>query len=166
MRLSATDIYAFQALGFLATRPQGEWVPSNAISEATGVARPYLLHVLATLTNRGIVTSKKGAGGGYGLARPASDITLGDVMRAVDGPVSPLACVSLNWRVACAEQARCHVRGGVWERVRDRLLEVLAEVSVEDLAEDFRRGVGYDACLDHLLGPRTGRASTAAPEAR
>ncbi len=166
MRLSATDIYAFQALGFLGTQPRGRWVSSGGISTATGVARPYLLRVLAVLNSRGLVTSKKGVGGGYALARPALEISLRDVLRAVDGPVAPLACVSLNWRAACPEESRCHARGTVWERVRDRMLEVLADVSVEDLAADFRQGVTYDACLDHLLSPRlatTGRIAESGP---
>jgi len=159
MRLSATDIYAFQALGFLGTQPPGRWVSSEGISGATGVARPYLLRILSVLHGGGLVTSKKGVGGGYALARPAGEISLRDVLRAVDGPVAPLACVSLKWRVACREEARCHVRGTVWERVRERLLEVLADVSVEDLATDFRQGVIYDACLDHLLSPRLAATS-------
>jgi len=162
MRLSATDIYAFQALGYLATRPAGRWSASETISQATGVARPYLLRVLGMLGNRGIVHSKKGSGGGYALARPAQDISLRDVMRAVDGPVAPLACVSLNWRVSCPDEDRCHVRGSVWEKVRDRLLEALADVTVEDLAVDARQGVSYDECLGHLLSPRAGPPLTPA----
>lgn len=165
MRLSATDIYAFQALGFLATQRSGNWVPSEGISEATGVARPYLLRVLAMLTARELIASKKGVGGGYALSRPAADITLRDVMRAVDGPVAPLACVSLNWRRQCPEERRCHLRGAVWEKVRDRLLEVLADVTVEDLATDYRQGIRYHACLEHLLSPRIGPPTTAANEA-
>ncbi|HKI57758.1 MAG TPA: Rrf2 family transcriptional regulator [Trueperaceae bacterium] len=165
MRLSATDIYAFQALGFLATQAPGHWVSSEGISDATGVARPYLLRVLAMLTARDLVASKKGVGGGYALSRAAPDISLRDVMRAVDGPVAPLACVSLNWRVPCPEERRCHVRGSVWEKVRDRLLEVLADVSVADLATDFRHGVTYDACLDRLLSPRIGPPTTPKAEA-
>ena len=97
MRLSATDIYAFQALGFLGTRERDSWVGSDDISEATGVARPYLVRILATLSGRGIVASKKGTGGGYALDRDAREISLRDVMRAIDGPVAPLSCVSLKW---------------------------------------------------------------------
>ena len=51
MRLSATDVYAFQALAFLATQPRERWVGSDEISEATGVARPYLVRILATLAS-------------------------------------------------------------------------------------------------------------------
>jgi Rrf2 family protein len=153
MRLSATDIYAFQALGFLGTQERDRWVASDDISEATGVARPYLVRILATLSGRGIVSSKKGTGGGYALAHPADQITLKDVVRAIDGPVAPLSCVSLNWHKDCPEQERCHVRDNVWMRVRDAMLAALSTVSVEDLAIDFRQGVGYGNCLDHLLSP-------------
>lgn len=151
MRLSATDVYAFQALGFLGTQPPERWVGGDDISQATGVARPYLMRVLAQLVNKGIVSSKKGTGGGYALAENAEDINLRDVLRAIDGPVAPLSCVSLNWHVACPEEDRCHARSAVWERVRDALLAALSEVSVADLAADFEQGVTYTPCLTHLL---------------
>lgn len=153
MRLSATDIYAFQALGFLGTQPRDNWVGSDDISEATSVARPYLVRILATLSNRGIISSKKGSGGGYALARDADDITLKDVARAIDGPVAPLSCVSLNWHKDCPEQERCHARSTVWLRVRDAMLAALSEVTVADLATDVAQGVSYSSCLDHLLSP-------------
>lgn len=153
MRLSATDIYAFQALGYLGTQPRERWVGSDDISEATGVARPYLVRILATLSNSGVILSKKGTGGGYALAEPAHELSLRDVMRAIDGPVAPLACVSLNWHKACDAEQTCHARQSVWLRVRDALLDALAEVTVADLAEDFRQGVSYELCLEHLLGP-------------
>ncbi len=153
MRLSATDIYAFQALGFLGTQPSEKWVGSDDISQATGIARPYLMRVLAQLVSKGIVSSKKGTGGGYALSTNAKDINLRDVMRAIDGPVAPLSCVSLNWHVACPEEDRCHARSAVWERVRDALLAALSEVSVADLAADFEQGVTYTPCLTHLLKP-------------
>lgn len=151
MRLSATDIYAFQALGYLGTHPPEAWVGSDEISQATGVARPYLMRVLAQLVSKGIVSSKKGTGGGYALSVRAEQINLRDVMRAIDGPVAPLSCVSLNWHVPCVEESRCHARSAVWERVRDALLAALSEVSVADLAADFKQGVTYAPCLAHLL---------------
>lgn len=153
MRLSATDVYAFQALGYLATQPSGQWRGSDAISEATGVARPYLVRVLATLVGSGIVHSKKGAGGGYALSRPAAEIDLRHVMRAIDGPVAPLSCVSLNWHEDCVVEDRCHARGTIWARVRDAVLDALSAVSVADLGRDFEQGINYRPCLDHLLRP-------------
>lgn len=153
MRLSTTDIYAFQALAFLGTQTPGRWVGSEEISEATHVARPYLVRILATLTNSQIIISKKGTGGGYALAQAAHSINLRDVMRAIDGPVAPLSCVSLNWGKSCTEEQRCTARNRIWLRVRDAMLAALAEVSVADLATDFQKGVSYRHCLEHLLSP-------------
>lgn len=153
MRLSATDVYAFQALGYLGTQTRETWIGSEQIADATGVARPYLVRILATLGNNAIIASKKGTGGGYALARPADEITLRDVMRAIDGPVAPLSCVSLNWHEPCAVEDRCRARNSVWMRVRDALLDALAQATVADLAADFHQGIQYDPCLDHLLRP-------------
>jgi Rrf2 family transcriptional regulator, cysteine metabolism repressor len=153
MRLSTTDIYAFQALAYLGTQPLERWVGSDDISEATGVHRPYLVRILATLSTNSIITSKKGTGGGYALSKAARDINLRDVMRAIDGPVAPLSCVSLKWGKDCPEQERCHARNHIWLRVRDAMLAALAEVTVEDLAMDFKQGVNYGLCLEHLLSP-------------
>lgn len=153
MRLSATDIYALQALGYLATQTKERWVASDDVSRATGVARPYLVRILAALTSNGIVSSKKGAGGGYRLSQPPAEINLRDVMRAIDGPVAPLSCISLKWHQPCVEEPHCHARNDIWRRLRDAVLAVLAEFTVADLAVDFDQGVDYRPCLEHLLRP-------------
>ena len=153
MRLSATDVYAFQALGFLGLQDAGRWVASEEISEATGIHRPYLVRILAALSAKGVVKSKKGIGGGYALSRKPQLISLCEVVRAIDGPVAPLSCISLNWHEACPEEGRCHVRATVYTRMRDAMLAVLQEFSVDDLVQDARQGVGYGHCLGHLLKP-------------
>ncbi len=153
MRLSSTDIYAFQALGYLGLQEAGRWVSSDEISERTRVARPYLVRILAMLSNKGVVKSKKGLGGGYALARRPQLISLCEVVRAVDGPVAPLSCISLNWHETCVEEDRCHARGTVYTRMRDAMLGVLQEFSVADLVEDARAGVDYGHCLTHVLRP-------------
>ena len=153
MRLSRTDIYALHALGRLATLPEGTWLASEELSSSTGVARPYLVRIMAALAGHGIIDSKKGAGGGYRLARPAPEINLRDVMRAIDGPVAPLSCISLKWHQPCVEEERCHARNDIWRRMRDAVLEVLAQFTIEDLAQDVRQGVSYRHCLEHLLRP-------------
>lgn len=174
MRLSATDVYAFQALGYLGLQhglppvtdpsttesPSGQagiqaarWISSDEISEATGIHRPYLVRILAALTAKGVVKSKKGIGGGYVLARKPQLISLCEVVRAIDGPVAPLSCISLNWHEECVEQERCHARNTIYTRMRDAMLAVLQEFSVHDLVIDARQGVSYGHCLGHLLKP-------------
>ena len=151
MRLSNTDIYAFKALGYLGTQPPERFVGSEELSQITGVRRTYLVRILAALVGHGLVVSKKGAGGGYALPRSPEEINLRDVIRAVDGPIAPLSCVSLNWPKLCSEERRCHARSAVWIRVRDAVLATLSAVSVADLASDFKQGVDYSECLGHLL---------------
>ncbi|WP_291432588.1 RrF2 family transcriptional regulator [Deinococcus sp.] len=153
MRLSATDVYAFQALGFLGTQDPARWVSSEEISESTGVHRPYLVRILAALSAKGVVKSKKGIGGGYALSRRPQLISLCEVVRAIDGPVAPLSCISLNWREHCPEEDRCHARATIYTRMRDAMLGVLQEFSVHDLVIDAQRGVSYGHCLGHLLKP-------------
>ncbi len=166
MRLSSTDIYAFQALGYLglhwaaqssardgSAQQPARWVASDEISEATGVARPYLVRILAVLSAKGLVRSKKGIGGGYALNMSPQSITLRDVVRAIDGPVAPLSCISLKWHEPCPEEARCHARNTVYTRMRDAMLAVLEEFSVADLVQDAHQGVSYTHCLEHLLRP-------------
>jgi len=154
MRLSTTDIYAFHALGYLATQPSQRWASSDTISRATGIARPYLLQVLAALVNAEVVASKKGTGGGYALTRPPQQIDLQTVVRAIDGPIAPLSCVSLNWYHPCPEEPRCHARTTVYQRLRDAMLATLADMTVADLARDTAAGVDYRHCAEHLLTPR------------
>lgn len=153
MRLSATDVYAFQALSYLGRQSLERWVSSEEISESTGVQRPYLVRILAALSAKGVIKSKKGIGGGYALARKPALISLCEVVRAVDGPVAPLSCISLNWHEDCLEQNRCHARATVYTRMRDAMLDVLGEFSVADLVQDAEAGVEYSHCLTHLLRP-------------
>lgn len=151
MRLSKTDIYAFKILGYLGTQPLERFVGSEELGKVTGVPHTYLMRILAALVGHHLVVSKKGQGGGYALPRPPQEINLRDVIRAVDGPIAPLACVSLNWPKACQEEQRCHARSAVWLKVRDAVLQSLGQVSVADLAADFQQGLDYSECLDHLL---------------
>jgi Rrf2 family protein len=164
MRLSSTDIYAFKALAYLGTLPAGALASSDAIARATAVPKPYLVRLLATLSARGVLSSRKGISGGYALAKAPVDLRLSEVMRAVDGPIAALSCTSLNWSKSCPEEARCHARGRVWTRVRDAIIAALEASSVQDLVDDLEQGVDYVLCLEHLLRP-TDLAHGVVPEA-
>ncbi len=153
MRLSNTDIYAFKALAYLGTQDPNTWQHGDDIASATNVPKAYLVRLLAALAAQEIVSAKKGAGGGYALAKNAADIPLSHVLRAIDGPVAALSCASRNWHKQCPEEPRCHARSNIWIRVRDAILAVLEDTSVADLVEDAKIGVDYSHCLEHLLRP-------------
>ena len=87
MRLSLTCGHALQALAYLAARGGGKPVASGTIAEARGLPEVYLAKALKALVSAGLPRSQKGPNGGYSLARPASRVTLLEVVETVDGPV-------------------------------------------------------------------------------
>jgi Rrf2 family protein len=129
MKLTRACGYALHALGYLAARGDGPPVASHDIAEARGAPEKFLLKVLRPLVRAGLLRSLKGPGGGYRLARPASQITLLEVVEAVDGPVRGEAPVvgegqdGLGPRLAAA----C-------ERVAEEVRRRLGRVRLSDLA--------------------------------
>ena len=153
MRLLSLDVYAFQAVGYLGAHA-GRWVTAAEICAETGLGRPFLVRVLASLVRGEVVASKKGCGGGYRLTRDPQAVTLRDVVRSLERPVAPLACVSLGAPTPCALAACCQIRRGVYEELRDATHRILTRFTAADLARDLRGGVTYSTCLGHLWHPQ------------
>lgn len=91
MRISAKTDYAIRAAAELAAASGDRWVKTESVSIAQDIPLPFLLNILAELRTAGIVRSRRGVDGGYQLARPAAEITVADVIRAVDGPLANIA---------------------------------------------------------------------------
>ncbi len=115
--------YALRALIALARAPTGS-LTIVAIAAEHRIPRKFLEQILLELKQKGLVASRRGKLGGYGLARAAGEITFGEVLRIVDGPIAPLPCLS---RIAyrrcadCPDEASCEVRrvfSGVAEAAR------------------------------------------------
>lgn len=129
--------YGLKALVHLARLPDGGSAFGAEIAEANQIPKKFLEAILLELKNAGMVRSKKGPGGGYALAMRAEDISVGRIVRAIDGPLAPLRCAS---RTAyqpcddCADIASCTVRLAMLE-VRDAMAEVLDKTSLADLAK-------------------------------
>jgi len=105
--------YAFKALFHLAEQPQGVSVQIEEIARGAGVPRKFLEHILLDLKKKGIVTSRRGRAGGYVLLKRPGDMTIGTVLRAVDGPIAPLSCISRTaYRrcTDCKDEKTCVVR--------------------------------------------------------
>ena len=105
--------YAFKALFHLAEQSDGASVQIEEIARAAGVPRKFLEHILLDLKRKGIVASRRGRAGGYVLVIAPDALTIGNVLRAVDGPIAPLPC---NSRTAdrrcddCSDEKTCVVR--------------------------------------------------------
>lgn len=129
MRVSARADYALRAVAELAVAGESR-LTRDMIAERQGVPVEFLESVLLGLKHAGIVQSQRGAGGGFRLARPATEISLGDVIRAVDGPMSDVRGDRPE-SVEYAGAAR-HLQL-VWIAVRASLREILDGMTVDDL---------------------------------
>ena len=130
MRVSAKADYAIRAAVELAAAGEGP-VKGDRIAQAQGIPPNFLENILGDLRNAGIVMSRRGADGGYWLARPAGEISLADVIRAVDGPLA-------NVRGVRSDQLSYDGNAGaladVWIAVRASLRSVLEQVTLADVA--------------------------------
>ncbi|SHK08599.1 RrF2 family transcriptional regulator [Desulforamulus aeronauticus] len=137
MRLSTKGHYGLKAMFDLAMHYGSEPlpIPLKVIAERQGISEHYLEQLIAVLRKIGLVKSIRGAQGGYILARPPSQIKVGDVIRALEGPIAPLDCVSEFEPTACEKEHYCISRD-IWARVRDSIAEVLDSITLEDMCRD------------------------------
>jgi len=133
LKLSTRGRYGLRAMVRLA-RGHGEGpVLMSAISKREEVSRKYLHTLLTALREAGLVTSARGARGGYSLARPPGEIRVSEVLEALEGEVVLVDCLSEEG--CCALEERCSVRG-VWKRMNDAVVAVLDDVTLADLVRD------------------------------
>jgi Rrf2 family protein len=112
----------------------------QTICEEQNIPKKFLEQILTELRNLGVVESKRGAGGGYRLARPPETITLAPVIRHITGALAPVSCVSDNYyeRCTCPDEARCAIRE-VMKEVREAVVNIMERVTLADLCERSRR---------------------------
>lgn len=132
--------YALRALCAL-TAAQGERLQARALAIAADVPEKFLESILVELRKAGIVASKRGVQGGHTLARPAEDITVGEIIRTLDGPIAPIRCASVTAYRACSDCAdpkSCALRMLMGD-VREAMSEVIDNRSLQQLTQESRR---------------------------
>ena len=132
MRFSAKEQYALRALVELAGYHGQGPIPLSRVAAAQDISLAYLEQIVAPLREAGLLKSRRGAYGGYSLARVPSQVTVGDVLRVLEGAIVPVPCVSADQ--SCTREAGCAARL-VWERVRNSLVETLDSITLADLAD-------------------------------
>lgn len=133
--LSMKAKYALRALCALASEPQA-LQPARALAVAARVPEKFLESILVDLRDAGFVRSRRGLAGGHTLAREAASIKVGDVIRAIDGPLAPLRCASVTAYQPCADcpdPGACAVRTLMVD-VRNAISSVLDQRSLAELA--------------------------------
>jgi len=145
--LSMKAKYALRALCALTDAPTGR-LPARTIAAEANVPEKFLEAILVDLRNAGFVQSRRGLLGGHALARPAASIMVGDIIRAIDGPIAPLRCASLSAYKPCddcRDPERCALRE-LMADVRIAMSEVLDRRSLAQLAE--HAAVGRESLID------------------
>jgi Rrf2 family protein len=135
LRLSKKADYALMAMKHLALRSdRAATASAREIAEMYDIPIELMAKVLQRLVRRGLLASQQGTRGGYQLARLASQISVADVIQAIDGPVTVTAC-STDEGQQCEQFSKCNVRDPLW-RVRERILSALGECTIAELAAD------------------------------
>src|SRR6266513_817628 len=133
LRLSKKVDYALMAMKHLAVRGDRGSSSAREIAEQYDIPIELMAKVLQRLVRRGLLASHQGTRGGYQLARLPGQISVADVVEAIDGPVTVTAC-SID-DVQCEQFAKCNVRDPLW-RVRERILSALGDCTIAELAAD------------------------------
>jgi len=134
MNLSQKCQYALRALFELATRQGQGPVPTGEIAEAQAIPPRFLELILAQLKQAGYVESQRGARGGYQLAVPPGALTVGEIIRYVEGPLGPVKCLASSDQADCPLLGRC-VFLGLWERAHEAVSQVYDTTSLQDLID-------------------------------
>jgi len=152
VRVSTRGDYAGRALLSLALH-EGEAAPTSVrdIAERTGLPQPYLEQILLALKGAGLVRSKRGVGGGYVLARSPAEITLGQIVSAVEGPIAVGDFGPPHVNGACDHEGQCALLG-VWAEVGELMRRHLDSFTLADMVRRAR-GVGDDVADLATLAP-------------
>ena len=154
LRLSKLTDYAVVVMVRLAESAKDDVQTSPGIAAATGVPEPTVAKVLKSLAAGGLVSSQRGARGGYRLARPLNDIPVSEVISVIDGPIALVACVDGS-PAECESSSLCPVRGR-WDPVNGALQEALGRITLADM---------YEASIpEPFRVPRSAAPSRAAAE--
>ncbi len=111
-------------------------VSLKTISQSCNLSEAYILQIFLVLRRVGIVDSIRGAQGGYSLSRKPSKITVGEVLRALEGPLSPVSCIVKGCKSPCARAEGCATRL-LWERVMETINKTADSITLEDLVGEY-----------------------------
>jgi Rrf2 family protein len=140
MKLSLRGEYALRALLVLGLDCGKSVVRIQTISDQQIIPKRFLEQILNDLKAAGIVESKRGASGGYKLARPPEQISLASIVRHIEGALAPVSCVSERFyeKCTCPDESRCAIRS-VMKEVRDAIVKVAERITIADICERSRK---------------------------
>lgn len=130
LRISKLTDYATVVLAEMARRPD-DCVSSSQLAERVRLEPPTVAKVLKTLARAGLVSSIRGVNGGYRLAQPADEVSVAEIVAAMEGPIALTECGLESG--LCSHESDCNLRGN-WQRIGQAVEQALSELSLADLA--------------------------------
>ena len=134
MKISTKGRYAVRVMLDLAVHNTGELINVKSIADRQDISEKYLEQIISILNKAGFLKSVRGAQGGYKLARPAEEYTVGMILRLIEGSLAPVACMD-DEPNACPRREKCATLS-VWEKVDKAVREVVDNVTLKDLVEE------------------------------
>jgi Rrf2 family cysteine metabolism transcriptional repressor len=135
LNISTKGRYGLRAILDMALHQEKDPISLSSIADRQGLSEGYLEQLMIPLKRAGLIRSIRGAQGGYLLVKSPGEIKVGDVIRALEGPIAPVACVSEDYPEDCYRAEFCATRK-VWSKVRDAVAEVLDSFTLEDLVQE------------------------------
>ncbi|GHV86021.1 Rrf2 family transcriptional regulator [Spirochaetia bacterium] len=134
MRISTKGRYSLEAVLYMCLLPKGEYSSTKALAKNTGISEGYLEQLFIPLRRAGIIKGLRGSQGGYSSAKPAKKITVGEILRTVEGPLGPVDCAVKD--KLCAREAKCTSRI-VWKELYQALTSCVDSITMADLTKTY-----------------------------
>lgn len=162
IRFSTRGEYGIRMMMDLARRYGDGPQPLSEVARHEALPATYLEQLVGKLRKAGLVTSHHGAHGGYELSRPPREITVGEVMRVLEGPISPMVCATEGKTdITCEREPFCGANL-VWERVRDSVAQALDSLTLADLVPPAGLTGSDTIYLQPISGARSPHGRTTA----
>lgn len=149
MKVSAKDEYATRAVLDIALNQEMNPVSVKDISSRQAIPERFLEQIMTSLKKGGLVESVRGAKGGYRLARPASKISLADVVVASEGPIMLMDCIDSERKGSCDRVSYCVIRD-TWREVQSSMVDVLKSVTIKDLCDKKKKNEQDKSYMFHI----------------
>lgn len=138
MKLSTKGRYGLRAMIDLADFSEEMPQSTANIAARQSISDSYLEQLMAKLKKAGLITSIRGAQGGYVLAKDSGEISVGDILRALEGDLSPVKCSGIKGEDGCSSSRTCVTRN-VWKRIDDSIQNAVDSIYLSELVEDNRK---------------------------
>ena len=138
MKLSTKGRYGLKAMFQLSLNENNGPLPLRNIASKQNISEQYLEQLFSSLKKSGLVKSVRGAQGGYLLSKEAKDITVGDILIALEGPVSLSDCLLDDY--VCENSSKC-ITKVVWERIKKGIEEVTNSITLQDMIDDYNKNL-------------------------